>query len=183
MKKAVKIIFLLIMAIAWMVVIFKLSDMNTTNSNGKSSGLIGIFIEDTLDITNEYGITDSHPNDEKIERATQLLNAPMRKVAHASVYFVLAFFVFLVMGIIFDHKYYAFELILTLIIAIMFACTDEFHQTFVSGRTGAVQDVVIDSLGAIVGCLFYSTYYITYRFGYNAGLNREYEDDETDKEA
>jgi VanZ family protein len=32
--------------------------------------------------------------------------------------------------------------------AILFAITDEIHQTFVPGRQGAVLDVIIDSIGA-----------------------------------
>ena len=71
MKKAIKIIILLIVAVSWMFCIFKLSGMNSTNSNGKSTGIISLFIEDALDITNEYGITNSHPNDEKLERASK----------------------------------------------------------------------------------------------------------------
>ena len=150
MKKAIKIIILLIVAVSWMFCIFKLSGMNSTNSNGKSTGIISLFIEDALDITNEYGITNSHPNDEKLERASELINAPMRKVAHASVYFVLAFFAMIVLNIIFDHKKYWLTILIALIICIGFAATDEYHQTYVNGRTGQVMDVIIDSLGATV---------------------------------
>ena len=47
---------LLVFAILWAVGIYKLSSMNTQNSNGKSTDIIAMFIEDTLDVTNEYGI-------------------------------------------------------------------------------------------------------------------------------
>lgn len=150
MKKAIKIIILFLIAAFWMFCIFKLSGMNSTNSNGKSTGIINLFIEDALDITNEYGITNSHPNEEKLERASELINAPMRKVAHASVYFVLAFFVMIVLNIIFDHKKYLLTLLIALIICIGFAATDEYHQTYVNGRTGQFMDVIIDSAGAVV---------------------------------
>jgi VanZ family protein len=33
-----------------------------------------------------------------------------------------------------------------------YAAFDELHQAFVKGRTGAVRDVAIDSLGALVAC-------------------------------
>ena len=135
MKKTIKIILLLGLAISWMVLIFKLSGMNSGSSNGKSTDIISIFIEDTLDITNEYGITSSHPTEAKLDRAASLINAPMRKVIHASVYFVLAFFVMTFLNIIFNHKKYILTLILTLIICAGFAASDEFHQTFVNGRT------------------------------------------------
>ena len=91
MKKAILSIIILIFAILWAVGIYKLSSMNTQNSNGKSTDIIAIFIEDTLEVTNEYGITNSHPTNSKLARVSQLINAPMRKVMHASVYLVLAF--------------------------------------------------------------------------------------------
>lgn len=169
MNKKIKIIILVILALIWMGIIFKLSNMNTTKSNGKSTEVIGMFIEDALDITNEYGITHSYPNEQKLERASNLINPPMRKVMHASVYFCLAFFIITILDIIFDNKRYMLSLIITLGICILFAASDEFHQTFVSGRTGQILDVCIDSLGSLVGVSFYSTYHIVYIGGFNRG--------------
>lgn len=180
MKKAIKIIFILILAFFWMFCIFKLSDMNSQKSNGKSSDIIALFIEDTLNITNEYGITNSHPTESKLAKASQLINAPLRKVMHASVYFVLAFFMMLLLNIIFNHNYYILSLILALVLSSGFAITDEFHQTFVAGRTGQIMDVIIDSMGAIVGIIFYSTYHIVYKKGYNKALKELDEIDETE---
>lgn len=169
-KKAIKIIVLFAIAIGWMSVIYKLSGMNSNNSNGKSTDIISIFIEDTLDITNNYGITSSHPDEQKIQKASQLINAPMRKVIHASVYFVLAFFIMIVMDMIFDHKKYFLSTIIVLALCILFAATDEYHQTFVAGRTGQLLDVIIDSAGAIVGILFYTTYHFVYQSGYKKAV-------------
>lgn len=170
MNKPTKIILLLILAIGWMVCIFKLSGMTSQKSNGKSTDFISIFIEDALEITNDYGITNSHPSDEKLAHASELINSPMRKVIHATVYFVLAFFVMILLNIIFDHKKYILSFILALVISVIFAATDEFHQTFVSGRTGQILDVFIDSAGAVMGVLFYTTYHIVYKNGYKKAL-------------
>ncbi len=41
-------------------------------------------------------------------------------------------------------------------IATAYACTDEFHQVFVSGRTPSVVDVGIDSLGAATGVALFA---------------------------
>jgi VanZ family protein len=38
-------------------------------------------------------------------------------------------------------------------IAVLYAMTDEFHQTFVPSRTGQASDVFIDSFGAAAGLL------------------------------
>ncbi len=170
MKKVIKIIFLLTLAIGWMICIYKLSGMNSKNSNGKSTDIIALFIEDTLDITNEYGITNSNPNAEKLARTSQLINAPMRKVIHAFVYYVLAFFAMILFDVLLEHKKYWITLLITFILCVCFAMGDEYHQTFVAGRTGQMFDVVIDSIGAMVGILFYSTYHIIYKNGYREGL-------------
>jgi VanZ family protein len=43
-----------------------------------------------------------------------------------------------------------------LFLTILYAASDEFHQTFVSGRTGKPRDVFIDSFGASVSALLFS---------------------------
>ena len=40
------------------------------------------------------------------------------------------------------------------ILCVGFACTDEFHQSFVAGRGPSKRDVFIDSIGALFGNLF-----------------------------
>ena len=171
MKKAIKIVLLLALAVAWMVCIYKLSGMNSSNSNGKSADILSIIIADALDVTNDYGITNSHPSDAKIERASALMNTPMRKVMHASVYLVLAFFLMILLNIISDHKDYWLTLLIALVLSVVFAITDEYHQTFVAGRTGQAMDVIIDSIGAIVGLIIYTTYHIVYISGYSRALD------------
>ena len=37
--------------------------------------------------------------------------------------------------------------------AILFALSDEFHQSFVEGRTSTLRDVLIDGIGATVALL------------------------------
>lgn len=39
------------------------------------------------------------------------------------------------------------------IICVGFACTDEYHQSFVGGRSPAIRDVCIDSVGAFFGIM------------------------------
>ncbi len=36
---------------------------------------------------------------------------------------------------------------------LLFACSDEFHQLFIYGRSGEFRDVMIDSTGGIIGLL------------------------------
>ena len=50
--------------------------------------------------------------------------------------------------------------VISAVIAIAFAATDEFHQTFVPGRYGCVLDVLIDAAGSIIGLIIV---YIIYK--------------------
>jgi VanZ family protein len=44
-------------------------------------------------------------------------------------------------------------LLIAVCIAFVYACTDEFHQAFVTGRTGTPVDVAIDSIGMAIAAL------------------------------
>jgi VanZ family protein len=41
--------------------------------------------------------------------------------------------------------------LLTVLLAVIYAASDEFHQSFTPGRTPAVMDVCIDAFGSIIG--------------------------------
>ena len=169
-KKNIVLVIGIIFILLWILVIYKLSSMNTGNSNGKSTNIISIFIEDTLEVTNKYGITSSRPNEQKLDRASSLLNRPLRKVMHASVYFVLGFMIIFIVNMFFSNKKYIISALITMFLIVILAGFDEYHQTFVDGRTGQLKDVLIDSAGALVGILFYGTYYFIYRIGYKKAL-------------
>ena len=172
-KKLIVCIVFSLFVILWILGIYKLSSMNTNSSNGKSSSFISVFIEDTLEVTNKYGITDSHPDENKLNKATNLLNRPLRKVAHASVFFVLSFLIILFINYMFDVKRYWLSSIITMLFIIILAGLDEYHQSFVDGRTSDIKDVLIDCAGGLVGIIFYGTYYFIYRLGYKRGIEEK----------
>ena len=112
---------------------------------------INNVIDTTLEVTNDSGITDKHPSEKKINSVIEKLNKPLRKCMHASVYFVLAILVFLSFK---SFKINGWKLyIFPILICFIYACTDEFHQSFVSGRTSEFTDVLIDTAGAVVGII------------------------------
>ncbi|HIY18618.1 MAG TPA: VanZ family protein [Candidatus Blautia avistercoris] len=75
----------------------------------------------------------------------------VRKAAHMTEYFLLAVAVSLPLYV------YGVRGIWLLILAggfcVAFACLDEYHQSFVGGRSPAVKDVFIDSVGVFVGVI------------------------------
>ena len=49
--------------------------------------------------------------------------------------------------------------IFSFLFSVLYASSDEFHQTFVVGRDGNIVDVLIDSSGTLVGILLSSIVY------------------------
>lgn len=69
----------------------------------------------------------------------------LRKLAHISVFAVLVMF----WRLNTTHK------ILAAFLTIAYAVIDELHQTTVPGRNGTIQDVLVDSIGIIIGLWFF----------------------------
>lgn len=176
-KKIFKLVIPILVIFLWGGLIFSLSAMNSNSSNGKSTSIIKLFIEDSFAVTS--GVNKSaYPTNDEFEIAAYLMNPVLRKVMHASVYFVLALLIIIFINKNYKYKKYLLSLLITMFICFTFACLDEYHQTFVDGRTGRFSDVLIDSTGALVGTLIYGTYYLTYNNGYKAGIittNKEME--------
>jgi VanZ family protein len=82
------------------------------------------------------GIPDLHAT-------TGWVDIVLRKGAHMTVYAALA--VACLRG--------ARDARIAFALAVAYAITDEFHQTFVAGRHGTPRDVLIDAVGAALGLL------------------------------
>jgi VanZ family protein len=70
----------------------------------------------------------------------------VRKLAHFGEYFALTGLWWWALSTRIDRRR---AILPALAIAVAYAITDEWHQTFVDGRTGTWRDVVIDSAGAL----------------------------------
>ena len=74
----------------------------------------------------------------------------MKKLAHFSVYALL--YLFLFRAFYFsrrDEELSLFVLLFPALIAVLYAISDEIHQSFVPLRTATVRDVIIDSAGIL----------------------------------
>ena len=151
-KKIIKIISWLLVVL-WLILIFFLSSMTSLESNNKSEKTINKVIKTTINTTNDIGITNKHPNNQKIQNIVANLNYPLRKCMHASIYLILALLLINAL-----RKYNIKNrniYLITLLFCIIYASVDEYHQTFVIGRTGQLLDVLIDSIGSSIGIIFY----------------------------
>ena len=67
--------------------------------------------------------------------------------------------VYLVLGVLVINLITEFNvkhlILLSLMVCLFYASTDEFHQLFVSGRSGEVTDVILDTFGSFVGICSY----------------------------
>ncbi len=75
---------------------------------------------------------------------SDLLNLILRKGAHFGVYAVLALTYVHALGG-WQHRRLAF------VLAVLYAISDEFHQSFTPNRFPSAMDVLIDSAGALAG--------------------------------
>lgn len=154
-NKKLIITFLLLFVLLWMGTIFYLSSMNTNESNGRSKVIVSDIVEIVGKITHrEYTLKEK-------EALVEKFNKPIRKCAHASVYFVLSILVlnFLLAFHSNLEKKYVLVFFMTIFICFLFALTDEYHQTFVYGRTGQFSDVLIDTSGALIATSIFTILY------------------------
>lgn len=70
-----------------------------------------------------------------------------RKLVHAGEYALLTFLWWRVLR---DRLAHRRAILGALAIAVLYAISDEFHQSFVSGRNGSPLDVGIDTIGAAI---------------------------------
>ena len=91
-----------------------------------------------------------------LEYAEQL-HLYVRKAAHMTEYFLLALSLQLPLAAWFPRlSFWKTRIVTGFFCTVVFAALDEFHQTFVPGRSGNVTDVCIDSVGALAAsiCLY-----------------------------
>lgn len=145
MKKIISFIVLIL----WMIVIFSFSSADANKSTGTSDKVITTMIEIKDKITN-----NETPNNEK-EIIVKNSSFYIRKIAHITEYLILGFLTFnLLKQYSVTNIYYAIGL------SILYSCTDEFHQLFISGRSGSIRDVLIDSIGILIGTYLYKLLFI-----------------------
>lgn len=148
-----KIIISWILVIFWAGVIFFMSSMDTNESNVTSKAVINDVVEKSVETTNGLGITNAHSSKSKMEQIVDKLNHPLRKVAHASEYFIFTTLILIALKNSGVNGIKMFTV--AFVICFIYACTDEYHQIFVNGRTGQFSDTLIDTLGGFISCVMY----------------------------
>lgn len=116
-----------------MFLIFIMSSFDATESTNQSNFIVNI-------ITNIFKI-------ENIE----LLSFIIRKLAHFTEYLILG----LLVANMFTKNNINNLYLISIILCIIYATSDEIHQLFVPGRACQLRDILIDSIGSITGVYLY----------------------------
>ena len=136
-------IILIILLLCTFFIIFGFSSQNGEQSGGISRKVTEIILK----ASSNYNKLEEEEKEIILHRTESII----RKVAHFSIYTVVGF---LLMGLLSTYKIKdKWRLIMTIGIGILYAISDEFHQSFSPGRSPKVTDVYIDTLGVIVGAL------------------------------
>lgn len=131
-----------LVVILYLAIIFTFSNQNGIQSNNVSHEIVREVKEHT-------------PVSEVIPKSIYKLrldwNLILRKAAHFSEYFILflLFFRALILGKMRVKK----SFIVSLALCIFYALLDEFHQTFILGRTPRITDVMLDTSGAALALI------------------------------
>lgn len=103
------------MIVYWILVliyacfIFFMSNMIVDEYNIKSKATISETVGKTIETTNKIGITYKHTSKDKMEQVIEKLNYPLRKVAHASEYFIFTILILIALKIVMlKEKFYYF---------------------------------------------------------------------------
>jgi VanZ family protein len=82
---------------------------------------------------------------------TASIHFAVRKLGHAVEYFILAVLLYRALYAENGGRSSARPAVLTVIFTVVWAATDEFHQSFVATRTASIVDVMIDGFGGLFG--------------------------------
>lgn len=135
---------LLILLLGTLFLIFGFSSQDAEESGGLSSSIAKFILKQV----NHDEIEDGQPILERTESV-------IRKIAHFSIYTLVGL---LLMSFVSTYDLQENKrIMISLGIGALYATSDEIHQLFVPGRSGQMSDVILDSMGVLLGILMVLT--------------------------
>lgn len=154
MKITIQRLIWLVLIIINCFAIFQFSNQNSQIS-GNTSGRVVDWIAEWIPSI------QSLDKEEKERVKEEIMQPIVRKLAHFSIYALLGF---LIMGLASTYQGTFYQKVLcSVLLACLYAMSDEFHQLFISGRSGQITDVLIDTAGALVGAVICMLFIKCYR--------------------
>lgn len=136
-----------VLALFWMCVIFAFSAQEQEESSAVSVSFSYRVVNST---THLFRL---NLDEERIWEIANSIEHTVRKAAHMTEYAILSILIYVWLGLWPQPRWR--KSLKALCIAIPYAASDEFHQLFVSGRAGRINDVLIDSAGAVLGLFIF----------------------------
>lgn len=139
MNIKIKRVIFAILVIINCIIIFNFSSQNSEKSN-ESSGVVVNRVVNTISTVNK---------NVKKESIKDTVTFIVRKCAHFSIYTLLGIWL-MNLANTFNISTKR-KILICILFGILYASSDEFHQSFVSGRSPEVRDVCIDTCGVLFG--------------------------------
>ncbi len=152
LAKAILISFLVVLAVMVMIYCF------SAESGERSSRTSGVFTRAVIDLLYPDYRTYSSAEQKAIRLRVSLA---VRKTAHFVEFSMLGCALmrfFICLG---RKRPLRRPALYSLLIGVLYACSDELHQHFVSGRGSSIRDVAIDALGVLCGLAAARLFFLT----------------------
>ncbi len=143
MKKIIIRTIFMLLLLTTFAIIFKFSSQIAEESDGVSN----VLLRKIIDV---FPYTKGLSEEIKI-KMVEHGNPIIRKLAHFSIYALVGVWIMSFMST-FNIRLYK-KWIISMLVGVTYAASDEFHQSFVPGRGPSIVDVAIDSLGVLTGIL------------------------------
>lgn len=134
----------LIITIVLMLLIFFFSSQTSEQSSDLSKGVTADVVALFKRVFSVRTMNET--------AAVKLLHHYIRKAAHFTLYAVLGFLSAVTMRVTFRRPIKA-SAIYACAVCVLYSIADELHQRFVSGRSGQISDVFLDTAGSVAGIL------------------------------
>ena len=141
MKTNIIRLILFVLLIGTFFIIFGFSSQNAKESSGVSGKITEAVLKNI-----EY--VQKLEKNEK-EKVYHKVESVIRKIAHFSIYAIVGI---LLIAICITYKVNEINGIgISSILGVIYATSDEIHQSFIPGRSAQITDVMLDSLGVLFG--------------------------------
>ena len=133
---------LIVLLLCTFYIIFGFSSQDGEESEGISKKITDFILEKS----SKYNRLEQTKKEEVNERTERII----RKIAHFSIYTLIGFLLMALFST-YEKIKRKYQIYISAIIGILYAISDEIHQSFTPGRGPKITDVFIDSLGVFFG--------------------------------
>lgn len=133
---------LIVLLLCTFYIIFGFSSQDGEESGGISKRITNFILEKS----SKYNSLEQTKKEEVSKRTERVI----RKIAHFSIYTLVGFLLMALFST-YENIKRKYQIYISAIIGILYAFSDEIHQSFTPGRGPKITDVFIDSLGVFFG--------------------------------